>query len=213
MKKQILSAFACLMVLAIEPLSAESSMEDALKKSSSGSVSSRIRAGVSIGLGYQGRMGGDGDTKIQGLLIEGGLYTLFNPVRNYFDIEIGINGKYNTGLDKSSSSSGKTTYYSGLKQVTLYGGSVFRFGDNGKALSVGISKALYIDEVQSDELKEEGYKKHDLENGIGFYLEYQTDETTGGIFFVRAEIEKIDIVGETTTSNDTIGSIIFGTKY
>lgn len=164
-------------------------------------------------MGYQGRIGGDGDTKIQGFLLEGGLYGLFNPVRNLFDIEVGINGKYNTGMNTSSSDSGKKTYYAGLKQVTIYGGTVFRFGERGKALSLGVSKALYISEVQSDELKEDGYKKHDLENGLGAYIEYQTDETSGGIFFVRAEVEKMDIVSEIETQEETIGSILFGMKF
>ena len=213
MKKLLLGAVCCATLLVTQPLSAESSMADELKGAAAGSVSSRFKVGYSAGIGYQGRIGGDGDTKIQGLLLEGGLYGLFNPIRNFFDIEVGINGKYNTGMSSSSSNSGKTTYYAGLKQVTMYGGTVFRFGEKGKALSVGVSKALYIDEVQSDELKADGYKKHNLENGVGAYIEYQTDETTGGIFFARVEVERIDIVGETETNEDTVGSILFGMKF
>jgi len=213
MKKTILGAVCCATLLTVQPLSAGSAIEDELKDSSAGTVSSRFKFGYSAGIGYQGRIGGEGDTKIQGLLFEGGLYGLFNPVRNLFDIEVGINGKYNTGMSSSSSNSGKKTYYAGLKQVTLYGGTVFRFGEKGKALSLGVSKALYIDEVQSDELKADGYKKHDLENGLGAYIEYQTDETTGGIFFVRAEVEKMDIVSVTETQEETIGSILLGMKF
>ena len=212
MQKSILSIVCCA-VLLVQSLNAQSSIEDELKSSSTGSVSSRFRVGYSIGVGYQGRLSGDGDTKIQGLLLESGVYALFNPVRNFFDIEIGISGKYNTGMSSSSSDSGEVSYYSGLKQVTLYGGTVFRFGEEGKALSVGISKALYIDEVQSDELKAQGYEKHDLENGIGAYLEYQTDEIGGNIFFIRAELEKIDIVSQMQTSNDIVGTILCGMKY
>jgi len=213
MKKLILGMIYCTMLLSTQPLSAGSSFEDELKNSSKGTVSSRFKLGYSLGFGYQGRIGGDGDTKIQGFLLEGGLYGLFNPVRNMFDIEVGISGKYNTGMSSTSNNSGKTTYYAGLQQVTLYGGTVFRFGDQGKALSVGVSKALYIDEVQSDELKADGYKKHDLENGIGAYIEYQTDELTGSIFFVRAELEKIDVVATSKTQKDTVGSILFGMKF
>jgi len=213
MKKSILGAVCFATLLVTQPLSAGSAFEDELKESSAGTVSSRFKFGYSVGMGYQGRIGGEGDTKIQGLLLEGGLYGLFNPVRNLFDIEVGINGKYNMGMSSSSSNSGKKTYYAGLKQVTIYGGTVFRFGENGKALSLGVSKALYIDEVQSDELKADGYKKHDLENGIGAYIEYQTDETSGGIFFVRAEVEKMDIVSVTDTQEETIGSILLGMKF
>ena len=213
MKKLVLGVLSCAILFVSQPLSADSSFEAELKKSSSGTVSSRFRIGYFGGIGYQGRIGGDGDTKIQGLLLEGGLYGLFNPVRNFFDIEVGINGKYNTGMNKTSSDSGKTTYYAGLKQITLYGGLVFRFGKEGKALSLGVSKALYIDEVQTDELKNSGIEKHDLENGIGAYVEYQTDELTGGIFFVRVEVEQIDIVSPYETVQDNIGSVLVGMKY
>ncbi len=213
MKRLILCTLSCITLFVSQPLSAGSSFEDELKDSSSGTVSSRFRVGYSAGIGYQGRISGDGDTKIQGLLLEVGLYGLFNPIRNFFDIEIGLNGKYNTGMSSTSSSYGKTTYYAGLKQVTIYGGTVFRLGGSAKALCVGVSKAIYINEVQSDELKASGYKKHDLENGIGAYIEYQTDEMDGSIFFTRVELEKIDIVSETQISNDTVGSILFGMKF
>jgi len=213
MTKTILSTLSCVAILATQPLLADTSIQDELKNTSAGTVESRFKVGYSAGIGYQGRIGGEGDTKISGLLLEGGIYGLFNPIRNFFDIEIGINGKYNTGASMSSSNSGKTTYYAGLKQITVYSGAVFRFGEQGKALSVGLSKALYIDEVQSDELKKQGYRKHDLENGIGAYVEYQTDEISGGIWFARLEVEKIDIIKSYGTQKDTVASILFGMKY
>ena len=80
-----------------------------------------------------------------------------------------------------------------------------------KKLLLGVSKALYIDEVQSDELKASGYKKHDLENGIGAYIEYQSGNK--GIFFSRLEVEKIDIVSEIETNKETVGSILVGIKF
>ena len=211
MKKLILGAVCCATLLTIQPLSADSSTIDELKGASAGTVSSRFRGGYSFGLGYQGGIGGDGDTKIQGLLFEGSLYGLFNPIKNFFDIEVGINGKYNTGMSTSSNNSSEKKYYAGLKQVTMYGGTVFRFGDTKKALAVGVSKALYIDEVQSDELKADGYKKHNLENGVGAYIEYQSGAES--IFFVRVEAERIDVVSETETNEDTVGSILFGMKF
>jgi len=211
MKKLLLCSVSSVALLATQPLIADSSIADELKEASTGSASSRFRVGYFAGIGYQGRIGGEGDTKIQGLLIEGGLYGLFNPIRNFLDFEVGISGKYNTGMSSSSSNSGKTTYYAGLKQVTMYGGTVFRFGETNKALAVGLSKALYISEVQSDELKASGYKKHDLENGIGAYIEYQSGDSE--IYFTRVEVEKIDIVGERETSEETIGSILIGMKF
>ena len=211
MKKFITGALCCVTLLASQPLCAGSSIEDALKDTATGSVSARFRGGFFFGAGYQGRIGGEGDTKIQGLLLEGGVYALFNPVQNFFDIEVGLSGKYNTGASISSSDSGKQTYYAGLKQATVYGGLVFRFGETQKALSVGVSKALYIDEVQTDDLKSAGIEKHDLENGLGTYIEYQSG--THDIYFVRVEMEQIDVVSEFDTSKDTVGSILFGMKY
>ena len=211
MIKSILGAVCCMSLLAINPLNADSSMADELKGASSGTVSSRFRGGYSFGIGYQGRMGGEGDTKIQGLLFEGGVYGLINPIQNFLDIEVGLSGKYNTGMSTSSNDSSETKYYAGLKQVTIYGGTVFRFGKSKKAIAIGVSKALYIDEVQSDDLKEAGIKKHDLENGVGAYIEYQSGDSD--IFFVRAEVEQIDVVSELETSQDTIGSILVGMKF
>ncbi len=210
MKKLILGAVCFATLLATTPLSA-SSIEDEIKEHEAGNITSKFRGGYFLGAGYQGRIGGDGDTKIQGLLLEGGFYGLFNPIQNFLDVEVGLSGKYNTGMSTSSNNSSKKKYYAGLKQVTMYGGTVFRFGDTKKALAVGVSKALYIDEVQSDELKADGYKKHDLENGVGAYIEYQSGDKN--IFFTRVEVERIDIVSETETNEDTVGSILFGMKF
>jgi len=209
MKKLVLGTVCSLILLTPQVLSAESSIADELKAASTGSVASRFRLGYFGGIGYQGSIG-DGDTRIQGLLLEGGIYTLFNPIENFLDFEIGLSGKYNTGMSTSSNNSAKE-YYAGLKQITAYGGTVFRFGESKKAIAVGVSKALYIDEVQSDELKASGYKKHNLENGIGAYIEYQSGDKE--IFFTRLEVEKIDIVGEIETSKETVGSILLGMKF
>jgi len=211
MKKSILSLGACLTLLTINPLNAESSITNELKDAAAGNVASKFRVGYYLGVGYQGRIGGDGDTKIQGFLLEGGVYGLFNPIKNFLDMEVGISGKYNPGMSTSSSNSNQTTYYAGLSQVTVYGGTVFRFGETKKAIAVGLSKALYIDEVQTDELKQAGIKKHEFDNGIGAYIEYQSGNTS--IFFTRVEIEKIDVVGEVETNEETVGSLLFGMKF
>jgi len=70
--QKLLGAICCATLLATQPLSA-SSIEDEMKDASAGLVSSRFRGGYFLGAGYQGRIGGDGDTKIQGILFEGGL--------------------------------------------------------------------------------------------------------------------------------------------
>jgi hypothetical protein len=215
MKKILLSATLIFIgvLSSMQSLSADT-LTDELKETSSGSVSNRFRGGFFVGGGYQGRIGGDGDTAIQGLTGEAGLYGLFNPIQNFVDIEVGVSGKYNIGFEDTKEDKTVRKYYSGLKQVTLYGGPVFRFGETKKAVALGLSKALYIDEVLSDKQKEDGVKKHDFQNGLGAYIEYQSDFLdTNNIFFARAEVEQIDIVSATKTDKDTFGSIIFGVKY
>jgi hypothetical protein len=217
MKKILLSATLIFIgvLLSIQSLSADTlDIKNELKETASGSVSNRFRGGFFVGAGYGGRIGGDGYTAIQGITGEAGLYGLFNPIQNFVDIEVGVSGKYNFGTEDKKDDGSIRKYYSGLKQVTVYGGPVFRFAETKKAVGIGLSKALYMDEVLSDEQKKDGVKKHDLENGIGAYIEYQADILkNNNIFFARAEVEQIDIVSATKTDKDTVGSIIIGYKY
>ncbi len=97
MKKLILGVVCCIALLAITPLNADSSIEAELKEKSAGSFLSRFRGGYFLGIGYQGSINSERDTKIQGLLLELGVYGLFNPIQNFFDIEVGLSGKYNLG--------------------------------------------------------------------------------------------------------------------
>ncbi len=110
-----------------------------------------------------------------------------------------------------TSSDSNEKKYTGLKQITLYAGPVFRFGETEKAIAIGVSKALYMDEVQPDKLKKAGIKKNDLENDIGAYIEYQSGNND--IFFIRLEVEKIDIISEEKISKDTVASISLGKKF
>lgn len=189
------------------------SLEEALKDESSGSFTSRFKIGYYGGIGYQASVKSEQETEISGLLLEGGVYTLFNPIKNFFDIEVGLNAKYNTGIEITSNDD-ETKYYSGLQQATVYVGPVFRFDEGRKAISIGLSKALYMKAVRTDEMKEKGIKENDIENGLGVYIEYQYMDLIGkNIGFSRLEVEQFDIISDKSKTEETVAGIIFGMKF
>lgn len=219
MKKIIISTVLLgisLMQPSMANASTGASMEDALKDTSAGSFTSRFRGGYLAGVGFQSSAGGDGVTNIGGFLVELGVYGLFNPIKNFVDIEIGLTGKLNTGM--SSTSRGTTgatekTYYSGLTQVTIYGGPVFRFDDGKKGIGIGISKALHIEERQSNDMEKANIQKNNLENGLGVYIEYQTNELLGNITFIKLTAETVDIVNNANKNQDVLAGILIGLKF
>jgi len=214
MKKSIVGIILfCL----IQNLIANDELEQTLRENANGEISSRFRIGTSIGFGYQGNIdNNDGNMKINGSSIELGLYGLFNPIRNLFDIEIGINGKYNIGKAPKTNNLGETTYYSRFGQIMTYGGIIFRLGEKkSNALSIGILKSLYMEEFQKDKEKDNGVEKHDLEDTIGAYIEYQVANNKKlfkEIVFIRMEIEKIDISSNNETNENIVGTILIGIK-
>jgi len=192
-------------------------LDDILKDASSGSVSSRFIGGYYLAGGYNGAVHSDKDSKVkvEGFIIEGGVYSLFNPIRNFFDVEVGLNGKYTFGTeDDKQQNTSKKTYHPELLQATIYSGLVFRFSEGKSALSVGVSKALYLKEVQTDEMKKAKVEENDIENGLGAYIEYQyMGEKKGTIAFSRIEVEKFDIKSNIKDESETVASLLFGLKF
>ena len=182
------------------------SLEEALKNESSGSFTSRFKGGYYLGIGYQGAIKSKTNAPIQGLLFEGGLYTLFNPIQNYFDIELGLNGKYNMGTNSESS---YDEYHAGLKEVTIYSGLVFRFNQGKQAFSLGISKSLYTKQIDTEDMKDDNIEVEDIKNGLGAYIEYQYMSKGGMIGFTKLSIEEFDIL----SAKEKVANIIFGMKY
>jgi hypothetical protein len=194
-------------------LTKNDSLEEALKEASSSIFTSRFRWGYSFGIGYQGARDSEAKAPIQGILFEGGLYTLFNPIRNYFDIELGINGKYSTGLeDRHYDREEDKEYHAGLKQATIYSGIVFRYDEGRHGISFGISKSLYAKEYETDDMKENNIETKDLENGLGAYIEYQYMSKGRNIGFTRLEIEEFDIKSNGVNEKEKIISFLIGMK-
>lgn len=192
-------------------------LDDLLKDASSGSVSSRFRGGYYFAGGYQHTVDAEEDSrvKISSFIVEGGVYGLFNPIRNFFDVEVGLNGKYNIGSKNDDEPhSAEKVYNPGLLQATAYSGLVFRFSGGKSALSLGVSKALYLKEIQTKEMEDANVEENDIENGLGAYIEYQyMGEKTGTIGFTRIEVERFDIKSNLKDESETVGSLLFGLKF
>jgi len=201
-------------------LCAEDILKEQLEDASSGSVSSRFIGGFYWGIGFQGTIGSETTTSIDnseystnflGFLFEGGIYGLYNPIRNFADIEVGLNARYNTGLNSKD----KESFYPALFQSTIYSGLVFRFNKGMKALSIGVSKALYMKEYIDKEMKKVGLQEHGIENGLGIYVEYQhPDVKVGeGIAFTRFEVEQLDVITNNEKESEMVASLLIGFKY
>lgn len=171
------------------------SIEDQLK--SSGEGVGRFRGGVygALGWGFGSKAQGPGgvSTRPSGLHFELGLYGLFNPIRDFADVETGIAV---TGITPSSSSSqsGAAAYKSGYIAGLAYAGPVFRLGKGGNSLALG---AQY--QFGSKVLKESGDAllasyPATMKPSLGVYGEYQYQGGTGkAIYYTRIAANKYDI--------------------
>jgi len=185
------------------------SLEEALKETSSGAFTSRFKWGGYLGVGYQGAINSESKAPVEGLLLEIGVYSLFNPIQNFFDVEVGLNGKYTTGVE---STNGEKEYKAGLLEASIYSGFVFRYNEGVDALSIGLSKILYVKEDETENMEKDNIETQDLENGLGAYLEYQYMSKGSKIIgFTRLEIEQFDIKSD--SEKEKIISLIIGMKY
>ena len=220
-RKLLVTVLMSALLLSNETLYANDILKKQLEEASAGSISSRFIGGFYWGAGFQGTVGSKVTTNIDndeystnflGFLVEGGVYGLFNPIRNFADIEVGLNAKYNTGLDSDSD---EKSFHPALFQSSIYSGLVFRFDKGRKALSIGVSKALYMREYINDKMKEIGFYEHDIENGLGVYIEYQhPDLKIGkGIAFTRFDIEQLDVIANNEKVSETVIGFLVGFKY
>ena len=185
------------------------SLEEALKETSSGAFTSRFKWGGYLGVGYQGAINSESKAPVEGLLLEIGVYSLFNPIQNFFDVEVGLNCKYTTGVE---STNGEKEYKAGLLEASIYSGFVFRYNEGVDALSIGLSKILYVKEDETENMEKDNIETQDLENGLGAYLEYQYMSKGSKIIgFTRLEIEQFDIKSD--SEKEKIISLIIGMKY
>lgn len=198
------------------------SIEDKIQQSSSGV--GRFRGGFygSVGWGFGSRIDipGGGGTRPSGLHLEGGVYGLFNPIRDFFDIEAGL-GLSGMTPSSSESNGGGTSYKTGYVAGLIYAGPVFRLGQSGSALSLGV-QALLGNKVLKD--SNDAFVRQypaTMKSKPGFFAEYQYQ---GGkdkaIYFSRLTGSKYDVEfeGAPASVNDqgkgnTLITVQFGIKY
>ena len=188
---------------------------DQIKQTSKGI--GRFRTGLYISAGYQGATNSGVSPKIQGFLIDAGGYVLVNPIKKFADIEIGVSGKYNTGMSTTSKNN-VSKYYNGFSQVSAYAGPVFQIGGGKHAIGIGLSKAFVLNEVKGD--SKDKSPKNKLSNGLGAYIEYQWVGEKGKdnrhtIPFARFSVEQFDLKSAMTnkTSKQTVFGLVGGVKY
>lgn len=197
-------------------------IEDKLKQTSEGT--GRFRGGVygSLGWGFGSKIEipGTGGTRPSGLRVEGGVYGLFNPIRDFADIEAGLSISALTP-SSSKSGSGATEYKTGFIAGNLYAGPVFRLGNSGSALAVGVH-LLFGNKV----LKDSGdtFVKAfpaSMKSSPGAYLEYQyKGDGSKAIYFSRLSASKYDasfkgapVAVNTQGKGNTLVTFDFGIKY
>lgn len=198
------------------------SIEDKIQRSSEGV--GRFRGGFygSFGWGFGSRIDfpGGGGTRPSGLHLEGGAYGLFNPIRDFFDIEAGLGL---TALTPSSSDSGSggTAYKTGYVAGLLYAGPVIRLGQSGSAVSLGV-QALLGNKVLKD--SNDAFVRlypATMKSKPGFYAEYQYQGSQGkAIYFTRLTGSKYDVEFEGAPAaineqgkGNTLTTLQFGIKY
>lgn len=206
MKKIILG----LVVITLTSLNAFD-IESSIKEETSGG-DNYFRAGMLFGLGLQGSTK-DLSVNVGGLEFNAGGYMLVNVFNKLMDLELGVIGKYSLGGDEKPNSD--NVYTSGLAQVSIYAGPVIEFDDGYQAVGFGVSKALYIEEVRTDAQDSNNVPKHDLESGLGVYLEYQWIKDKKDIYFTRLEASQFTIKESLTTPEEeqTVASLMIGAKF
>lgn len=221
--------YACLALIALAAVStvthaADStppSIEDQLKQEAKGV--GRFRGGWYGSIGYvsssKQSTATDGQVKLGGFPLEGGIYGLFNPIRDFADIEAGLGLKVILPTESSGNGSG-TTYSYGYSALSAYAGPVFRLGGES-SIAVGgfIDKPFSILKSSTDPF----FKTHSgkPKSALGGYVEYQyskgQDRT---IYFTRftaghanAEFTNVSSAFNDSTSSTRFVGISIGAKY
>ncbi|MGX2975311.1 hypothetical protein ACWIUH_09795 [Ursidibacter arcticus] len=209
-------------ILSSKTTTAESSMDlnKDLKKATSGF--GRFRFGVSAGAGYYKSASVKNYPNVSSFAGELGLYTLFNPIRDWADVELGVRGLYAFAHDKKSNNSktGKTEEksYSGLSSGSIYAGVVFRFPNSSSAFATGVYQDFFAKSTFSDKQKldTEFTKSLKYKPGQGVYAEYQwigfskNSSGVAAIPFFRATYGTYKSEYKTALSTQTNREKLFG---
>ncbi|MBK6853643.1 MAG: hypothetical protein IPG93_19215 [Burkholderiales bacterium] len=199
------------------PLSIEEKIQD------TGQGVGRFRGGVygSLGWGHGTRIStpNGGSTGPSGLHVEAGVYGLFNPIRDFADIETGLSL---TGMTSSStqSNNGAVSNKTGYIAGQIYAGPVFRLGQSGSALAVGMQALVGTKIVKNGEDTFVKQYPPKMKPKPGLYVEYQYQRgLDNAIYFSRLTVTKYEVTfqGAPASVNDqgkgnTLLTLQFGIK-
>lgn len=169
-------------------------IEDQLKAESKGV--GRFRGGYYGGIGMaRGNekitYANTGGTKLSGIVFEGGVYGLFNPIRDWVDVEAGIGLKMALP-GKTSSSTGSDKYSHGYNAASVYAGPVFRSSNSAVGMGVFLNTDSTVTTDSNDAFSNK-YKSKMI-NSPGYYLEYQYGKPgSKAIYFFRLNYNKYDL--------------------
>jgi hypothetical protein len=205
------------------PVPASSSVEDQLRRSSEGV--GRFRGGFygALGWGFGSKIkdATTGGTRPSGPVVDLGLYGLFNPIRDFADIEVG--GGLRAMVPTSvSTNGGRTEYKSGFVAGSVYAGPVFRLGKDGSsALALGAQLELGAKVLKDSADPFMGRYDAKLKPSLGGYLEYQyKGEKAKAIYYTRLSLSKYDVSFSNAPAavasqgkGGTLVAVVAGIKY
>lgn len=159
-----------------------------------------------------------GKARLAGMSVTGGVYGLFNPIRDFADIEGGLG--LSSVIPMSAQNNNGTSYSYGQVAATAYAGPVFRMPNGLSSFGIG----AYIEQpiktlIQSqDRLLNNSDLK--LKPALGIYGEYQYSKGAGKeIYFVRGSYSKTGIKSSTlgaefNLAGESVGvlGVVFGVK-
>lgn len=125
-----------------------------------------------------------GKARLGGLELNAGAYGLFNPIRDFADIEAGMG--LSAIIPVSSDNKNGTSYTYGAVSATAYAGPVFRTPNSAGSFGLGafINVPLSTIKHSSDALLANANLK--LKTAPGIYGEYQYAQTgSNKIYYVR----------------------------
>lgn len=187
----------------------------------------RFRFGGAFGLGYYSSSANKGTPRLSGFAGEFSMSTMFNPIRDWADVELGVRALYVHPSD--SKSKDKETNreiersYSGLISGGVYAGMVFRYPEASSAIAMGVYKDLATKSRFSSKQRSETDFKENLKYkpGQGVYLEYQyiKKDSLGNVIMPFARINYGTLKSEyrtetgTQANNEKLFGIVFGIRY
>jgi hypothetical protein len=198
------------------------SVEEALRRSGEGV--GRFRGGlygsVGGGMGSKINVPNNSSTRPAGFYFEGGGYGLFNPIRDFADIEAGFGISYLTPTS-TGSNGGAVEYKTGFVAGTAYLGPLFRIGKSGSAFGFGAQVLLGNKVLKDSNDVFANTFPGKMKSALGVYGEYQyKTDASKAIYYTRMAVNRYDVTfqGAPASVNDqgkgnTMVNLQIGIKY